>query len=264
MGGYFARVYPQAEPVIAAKIRHVPNGMFINVEQPSRSIRTHTAENGEVYGIVAGPAFKPGQPDAEREGFAQIEQWLTDNFGAGAIEYRWVNEDYTSMDDAPFIGCSPKMGGPYLVATGFAAWGITNGTAAGMILADLVSGKPNKWLEVFDATRLKPLAGAQKALKENLGVAAHLVGGFFSRQPTSIDELALGEAAVLKIDGKDVAAFKDEQGTVYKVSAVCSHMGCKLGWNETDRTWDCPCHVSRFDLGGEVLHGPAVKPIAIS
>lgn len=263
VGGYYALAYPQAEPVIAAKIRRVPNGMYINIEQPSHSIRTHKHENGHVYGIVAGTSFKPGHTDEERKYFEDIERWLRSNFDAGPVEYRWVNEDYTSMDSAPFIGWSSSLGDGYLVATGFDAWGISNGTVAGMILADLATGKENGWLGLFDATRVKPIAGGLQFVKENAEVAAHLITGYLSRKPKSFDELAPGEAAIMKIDGKNIAAFKDEQGHVHAVSAVCTHMGCIVGWNETDRTWDCPCHGSRFDLNGEVIHGPATRPLEL-
>ncbi|HEX2255777.1 MAG TPA: FAD-dependent oxidoreductase [Afifellaceae bacterium] len=261
IGGYYAQAYPYAEPVIAARIGRVPDGMFINVEEPSHSIRTHRRDNGDIYGIAAGTAFKPGHTDEERQHFQEIERWLAESFDAGPVEHRWVNEDYTPMDSAPFVGWSSSRGDAYLVATGFAAWGISNGTAAGMILADLAAGRENSWLDLFDASRIKPVAGGPQFAKENLEVAAHLVSGYLSRKPKSFDELAPGDAAIMKIDGETVAAFRDDQGRVHAVSAVCSHMGCLVGWNETDRTWDCPCHGSRFALSGEVIHGPAISPL---
>jgi glycine/D-amino acid oxidase-like deaminating enzyme/nitrite reductase/ring-hydroxylating ferredoxin subunit len=261
IGGYYTQAHPHAEPVIAARIQHVPDGMYISVEQPKHSIRTHQNANGDVYAIAAGTSFKPGHTDEERESFADIERWLAENFGAGVPEYRWVNEDYSSVDNAPFIGWSSSIGDGYLVATGFNAWGISNGTVAGMILTDLIHGRDNPWAELFDARRVKPIAGGPKFVKENLSVAAHLVSGYLSRRPKSFDELASGDAAIMEIDGQRVAAFKDEKGLVHTASAVCSHMGCIVGWNETDRTWDCPCHGSRFELSGEVIHGPATRPL---
>jgi glycine/D-amino acid oxidase-like deaminating enzyme/nitrite reductase/ring-hydroxylating ferredoxin subunit len=261
VGGYYAMAYPKAEPVIAAPIRRIPPGMYLSAEKPSRSIRTHRHENGQVYGIVAGTSFKPGHPDEEQEYMRDIENWLVEQFDAGPVEYRWVNEDYTSMDQAPFIGWSSSSGQGYLVATGFDAWGITNGTAAGIIIADLIAGRENPWRAMFDATRIKPVAGAKEFVAENFDVAAHLVSGYLSRKPKDFAELEPGHAAIMKIDGDNIAAFKDEQGTVHAVSAVCSHMGCLVGWNATDRTWDCPCHGSRFELTGEVIHGPATKPL---
>jgi glycine/D-amino acid oxidase-like deaminating enzyme/nitrite reductase/ring-hydroxylating ferredoxin subunit len=260
VGMYYAMNYPMAEPVIAAPIRRIPPGMYKNAEQPGHSIRTHKS-GGQTYAIVAGTHFKPGHPDDERTYMADIERWLTEHFEAGPIEYRWINEDYSAMDSAPFVGWSSSGGDGYLVATGFAAWGISNGTAAAMIIADLVQGRDNPWLDMFDATRVKPVAGAGEFVKENAEVAAHLVSGYLSRKPKDLDELEPGHAAIMKIDGKNVAAFKDEQGKVHAVSAVCTHMGCIVGWNGTDRTWDCPCHGSRFELSGEVIHGPATRPL---
>jgi glycine/D-amino acid oxidase-like deaminating enzyme/nitrite reductase/ring-hydroxylating ferredoxin subunit len=260
VGMYYSMAYPHAEAVIAAPIGRVPPGMYKNAEQPGRSIRSH-GRNGQAYGIAAGAHFKPGHPDEEQQHMADLERWLTEQFQAGPVEYRWVNEDYTPMDGSPFVGWSSKLGEGYLVATGFDAWGISNGTAAAIIIADLATDRENEWLPVFDATRVKPVAGAKEFAKENLSVATHLVGGYLSRKPKSYDELEPGDAAIMKVDGDNVAAFKDEQGKVHAVSAVCTHMGCIVGWNATDRTWDCPCHGSRFELSGEVIHGPATKPL---
>jgi glycine/D-amino acid oxidase-like deaminating enzyme/nitrite reductase/ring-hydroxylating ferredoxin subunit len=260
VGMYYATNYPKAEPMVAAPIRRVPPGMYKNAESPGHSIRAHRGSDGKVYGIVAGTHFKPGHPDEERKWLADIERWLTEKFDAGPIEYRWINEDYTPMDGAPFVGWSSRSDG-YLVATGFNAWGISNGTAAAEIIADLATGRDNRWLEMFDATRVKPLAGAPDFVKENASVAAHLVGGYLGSKATSYDELKPGEAAILKIDGDNVAAYRDEGGEVHAVSAVCTHMGCLVGWNDTDRTWDCPCHGSRFELDGGVIHGPATQPL---
>jgi glycine/D-amino acid oxidase-like deaminating enzyme/nitrite reductase/ring-hydroxylating ferredoxin subunit len=259
VGMYYAMAYPHAEPVIAAPIGRVPPGMYKNAESPGRSIRTHRSGD-RTSAIVAGDSFKPGHPDDEQKSIRDVEAWLAEHFDAGPVEYRWINEDYEAMDQAPYIGWSSKGDG-YLVATGFAAWGISNGTVAGMIIADLVAGRENRWLPVFDASRVKPVAGAKEFAKENLSVAAHLVGGYLSRKPKDYDALEPGHAAIMKVDGENVAAFKDEQGVVHAVSAVCTHMGCLVGWNATDRTWDCPCHGSRFELSGEVIHGPATQPL---
>jgi glycine/D-amino acid oxidase-like deaminating enzyme/nitrite reductase/ring-hydroxylating ferredoxin subunit len=260
VGLYYSLAYPHAEAVVAAPVERALPGVYKNAETPDRSIRTHS-HNGRVYAIAAGNHFKPGHTDDEHESVEDIERWLSEKFGAGPAEYRWVNEDYQAMDSSPYVGWSSSRGEGYLVATGFAGWGISNGTAAAMIIVDLAAGRESPWLPVFDATRVKPVAGAKEFAKENLAVAAHLVGGYLSRKPKSYDELEPGHAAIMKVDGDNVAAFKDEQGVVHAVSAVCTHMGCLVGWNATDRTWDCPCHGSRFELDGEVIHGPATKPL---
>ena len=262
-GFFFAENYPHMHPVIMgrAEAGRVPNGMYISVETPRRSTRGHRDDDGQSWMIFTGPAFKHGNVEEERQGFAEIERFAAEQFGV-TPEYRWTNEDYTPMDHAPFIGRASSGDHPILVATGFNAWGISTGTAAAILLADLVSGRENRWEKLFDARRIKPVAGAGEFAKGNAEVAGHLVGGYLSRKPHSFHDLAPGEAAILKVDGDNVAAHRDEEGRLHAVSAICTHMGCLVGWNENDRTWDCPCHGSRFALDGEVIHGPAVKALA--
>lgn len=262
VGGYYSKAFPHAEPVIAARLNQVPDGMYISVEQPRHSFRTHRNAAGEVYAIASGGRFKPGDTEQEQHCMQDIEHWLGSHFATGPVEYRWINEDYASVDSAPYVGWSSSIGGSYLVATGFAAWGISNGTAAAMILADLATGHDHRWLELFDAKRVKPVAGGREFLKESAEIAGHLVSGYLSRKPDSCDELGNDEAAIMKIDGHNTAVYRDAGGALHAVSAVCSHLGCLVGWNRTDRTWDCPCHGSRFDLDGEVIHGPATQPLA--
>jgi glycine/D-amino acid oxidase-like deaminating enzyme/nitrite reductase/ring-hydroxylating ferredoxin subunit len=263
IGLFYAEAYPHVHPVIMGRAdpARAPRGMFINVENPRRSMRAHRDARGDTWMIFSGTAFKPGHTEEERTHMAEVARFAAERFGVEP-EYRWTNEDFTPMDDAPFVGWSSSLPSAYLVATGFDAWGITNGTAAAMMIAETIAGRDHPWLKLFDARRIKPIAGGAEFVKENASVAAHLVGGYVAHKPRDFDAIGPGEAAVLKVDGDNVAAFRDQSGRVHAVSAVCTHMGCLVGWNETDRTWDCPCHGSRFTLTGEVLHGPAVTPLA--
>jgi glycine/D-amino acid oxidase-like deaminating enzyme/nitrite reductase/ring-hydroxylating ferredoxin subunit len=265
-GKFFAKAYPYAHPMAAAPIdsSRAPDGMFISTEQPTHSVRTARWRD-QVWLVAVGGTYKPGDADEAERMFQDLESFLRSEFGVDAIEYRWTNEDYESMDGMPFVGRASSATDHLYVATGFNAWGITNGTAAGMILSDLISGRDNPWADVFDATRVKPLAGAKSFISENVGAGAELVGGYLKGERRSLDELAAGEAAILKLEGKRAAVFRDESGRLHTVSAVCTHMGCVLGWNPLDRTWDCPCHGSRFALDGAVIHGPAttgLEPIS--
>lgn len=262
-GMFFAQNHPHMHPVIMGRAdpARVPDGMYISVESPRRSVRGHRDDHGQAWLVCTGSSFGHGQVDQEREAFADLERFARDHFGVSS-EYRWTNEDYASIDHAPYIGWSSGGDDAVLVATGFNAWGITTGTAAAMIIADLAEGRSNRWLDLFDARRIKPVAGAKSFVTGNVKVAADLVGGRLARKPDSYAELGRGEAAVVKVDSKNVAAFRDEDGRLHAVSAVCTHMGCLVGWNETDSTWDCPCHGSRFDRRGEVVHGPAVTALA--
>lgn len=262
IGLFYTENYPHMHPVIVgrAEAGRVPDGMYISVETPRHSTRGHRDVEGRDWMIFTGPSFTHGDVAKERESFADLEKFARDHFGVSA-DYRWTNEDYRSMDHVPYVGWSSSLRDSYLVATGFNAWGITNGTAAAMLIADLVQDLDNPWLKLFNAARIKPVAGAREFVAGNAATASHLVGGYLTRKPHSFDDLAPGEAAILKIDGHNVAGYRDEDGALHAVSAVCTHMGCILGWNETDRSWDCPCHGSRFALDGGVIHGPAVKPL---
>ena len=261
-GMFYAENYPHMHAVIMGRAdpARVPDGMYINVESPHHSTRGHRDQDGQAWMLFTGPSFRHGHVDEEREAFAEIERYAAGHFGV-TPDYRWTNEDYTPMDHAPFIGWSSSSPGALLVATGFNAWGISTGTAAAILLADMITGRDNPWLDLFDATRIKPFAGAGTFVKGNVEVAAHLVTGYLAQKPHSFDELRAGEAAILKVGGRNVAGHRDEAGRLHAVSAVCTHMGCIVGWNETDRSWDCPCHGSRFALDGEVIHGPAVKAL---
>ena len=263
IGMFYAEAHPHMDPVVMGRIdpARAPEGMFITAESPHRSFRTHRDDAGQLWMIFAGMAHKPGDTGTGRENIAILADFARRAFGVDA-EYLWTNEDYGPIDQVPFIGWSSSLRPGYLVATGFNAWGITNGTAAAMLIADMVAGTDNPWLKLYDATRIKPIAGGAEFAKGNAQVAAHLVGGYLSRKPHEFDALAPGEGGVLKIDGHNVAAFRNEDGEVHACSAVCTHMGCLVGWNATDRTWDCPCHGSRFALDGSVIHGPAVTALA--
>lgn len=262
-GLLFAQNYPHIHPVIMGRAAagRMPEGMYISVETPRHSLRGHRDADGGEWIIFAGPAFKAGHVEDERSSFADLERFALDHFGVTPA-WKWTNIDYSAMDHLPFVGWSSSGSGAYLVATGFNAWGITNGAAAATMIADLVTNGENPWLDLFDARRIKPVASAAEFVKGNAEVAGELVGGYLSSKPQSFDALRPGEADVLKIDGKNVAAYRDDEGRLHAVSAVCTHMGCLVGWNETDRCWDCPCHGSRFEHGGAVIHGPAVKPLA--
>ena len=261
-GFFYAETHPHMHPVIMgrAEAGRAPGAMCISVETPHHSVRGHRDDHGQDWIICTGPHFKHGHVDQERAAFAEIERFAAEHFGVAA-DYRWTNEDYAPIDHAPFVGWSSGSPGACLVATGFNAWGITAGTAAAMLIADLAAGRDNPWLDLFDARRVKPIAGGAEFVKNNVEVASDLVGGYLASKPDAFDALKRGEAAILKIDGDHVAAYRDPSGEVHAVSAVCTHMGCLVGWNETDRSWDCPCHGSRFDCGGDVIHGPAVEPL---
>ena len=261
VGQFYAHTSPHMHAVMAVPVAagRAPTGMYISAGEPKRSLRRHRGANGETVLILTGPRFVHGDAAGERTGFAELERFAAEHFGWSGGGWRWSNEDYAPRDGLPYVGWAGKAGESPLVATGFDAWGLSNGAAAARMLADLAEGRTSRWGEVFAASR-HSAKGLGKMLADAGGVAAGLVKGHVSSHAEAAPPKP-GEAALVEIDGRTAGVFRDEAGELHAVSAVCTHMGCMVGWNPVDRTWDCPCHGSRFGTDGAVRHGPAIAPL---
>jgi Rieske Fe-S protein len=205
--------------------------------------------------IVVGGAHKTGEePDTEQR-YKNLEEWARERFGAARFENRWSAQDYSSFDGLPFVGRIGSGSEHVYVATAFSAWGITNGTAAAMLLTDLIAARENEWTRLYDSTRTSPF-NAKSLYKEGLKEGMHFVKDRL--RGAHMGDVALGEGKIVGRPGEQTAVYRDLQGEVHAVSARCTHLGCIVSWNPAERSWDCPCHGSRFSVDGEVLHGPAV------
>lgn len=264
VGQFYAHTHPHMHAIMAVPVeaKLAPAGMYISTDGPKRSIRRHVRNTGETMLILTGPTFKHGDIAAEMEGFAQLEAFARDHFGYKGGGYRWSNQDYAPRDGLPYIGWSGSPEKSLLVATGFDAWGLSTGAAAARVLADLCDGREDERMQCFRAAR-HSLKGMGKAASDAGKTAADLIRGHLSSHPHDPGTVRAGEAALLEIDGRTAGVFRDDTGRYHGVSAVCTHMGCPLGWNPVDRTWDCSCHGSRFTVDGQVVHGPAVDPLPI-
>ncbi|MGF1459020.1 MAG: FAD-dependent oxidoreductase [Leptolyngbyaceae cyanobacterium] len=261
-GLYFAKTYPQRSYLIGARIDAAiaPNGMFIGTGEKYRSIRTTPMDNGETLLLMGGEGHKVGEADDTKERFARLAADAATYFGVTSVDYYWSSQDFVSFDSVPYIGKLTPINQHIYVATGFSLWGMTNSTVAAMLLADLVQGRSNAWADLYDATRATPFVSTQ-SLKNNFDVGTHWVGDRLKGLFESPDTLAPDQGGLVTINGEKVAAYRDERGDLHKVSAICPHLGCVVAWNAAEKSWDCPCHGSRFDTAGKVLHGPAVKTL---
>ena len=262
-GGFFARTHPARSYAMAIEINGpVPEQMYLGIDTPTRSVRSHI-EGDTSYVIVGGEGHKVGQDDDTRQRYEALENWAREHFDVRSIAYRWSAQDYMPVDDVPYIGPITPKNDRILVATGFKKWGMTTGTVAGMILTDTIMGRESPWSTVFDSTRADVRRSAKQFLTGNLNVAKHLVGDRLKAlKPQAAADLANGEGGIVEADGEKVAAYRDESGALHAVSPACTHLGCFVAWNTAERSWDCPCHGSRFAIDGEVLQGPALKPLA--
>jgi Rieske Fe-S protein len=143
------------------------------------------------------------------------------------------------------------------IATGFAADGLVYGTLAAMIISDMIAMKGNPWSEFYNPARLKPVTSA-KTLQENADVTAHLIKEYiFKGSEEELAGIGRGEGRIVEFNREKAAAFRDNDDHLHVVSAKCTHMGCIVHWNDAEKSWDCPCHGSRFTIDGEVIEGPA-------
>lgn len=259
--GFFAtRIHPRRSYVVAAPLPDGGlDGMFINVGTPTRSIRTTPLPDGRRLLLVGGEGHRVGQKPEHAAPYDVLTEYLGQHFSAGDVEYRWSAQDNFSVDRLPYVGRASNAEGIY-VATGFAGWGMTNGTAAALSLAAAVQGQTTRWTELFDLERAHLRASAKRFVSENLNVAVQQVKGARPAR-ASLEEIEPGAGAILSLDGRDAAVSRRATGKVQAVSASCTHMGCAVAWNEEESSWDCPCHGSRFAPDGAVLHGPAFEPL---
>ena len=257
----FARLTTKRELVVAAAIPASadPGGMFLGVDD-DRSVRTAPYEGGQRLLIVTGETYKPGEAGVD-ERYARLTEWMTTHFPVASADFRWSAQDYTATDGVPFVG--PYPGHDHVwVATGFGAWGMTNAMMAGALLTARITGDAEPpWAGLYDPRRLHPLKEAPSLARNAFTVTKNLVGERIGSPDTTVDKLAPGQGAVVSVDGTRTAAFRDDDGELHLVSATCTHQGCVVGFNDAERTWDCPCHGSRFGVDGEVLQGPAISAL---
>ncbi len=263
--GFFARLRAERSYAIAlaASPGSLPAGMFYETGEQTRSLRVVPGEERDLL-IVGGAGHKAGQRRARDAPFTELEGWARERFELGAVEHRWSAQDLISVDDLPYVGRYWPGSRRIWVATGLRKWGYTNGTVAAMILAQRTRGRNHPWARVFDTGRFHPVAAAPSFVRENVNVARRMVTDPVRTrlQAPSLEDLEPGSGRIVRHHGGKAAAFRDEAGTVHLCSTRCTHLGCELRFNDSERSWDCPCHGSRFDpTDGEVLEGPAVHPL---
>ncbi|OEH84155.1 (2Fe-2S)-binding protein [Desulfuribacillus stibiiarsenatis] len=260
-GLYFSRMYADRSYVLAVKAKKdFPGGMYLSVDQPSRSLRS-TPWNGENLVLVGGESHKTGQGKNTLEHYQALETFADEVLGIEKILYRWSAQDLITIDKLPYIGAITEDQPNILTATGYRKWGMTNSTVAALMLRDLVLDKNNPYHELYSPSRFYADPSLKHFFKENLDVAKHFIKGKLEFPNTEINDLKNDEGAVIRMNGQRKGVYKDKEGQLHIVDTTCPHLGCEVNWNQGDRTWDCPCHGSRFAYTGEVIEGPSEKPL---
>jgi glycine/D-amino acid oxidase-like deaminating enzyme/nitrite reductase/ring-hydroxylating ferredoxin subunit len=246
----------------------VPDALFWDTLDPYHYIRLVTAtDRGDPASdndllVVGGNDHKTGQdPDPGRR-WDDLESWARERFPrVGAIEHRWSGMVMETLDGLAYIGPDVTGESNVYLATGDSGMGMTHGTIAGILLTDLISGRTNPWAELYDPARL-PFRATGEYVSEGANTARQYVDWVTGGDVSSVDEIAKGNGAIVRRGLTKLAVFRDKEGCLHTHSAVCPHLGGLVRWNPAERTWDCPCHGSRFQSTGEVIHGPAHSGLA--
>ncbi|GAA1569006.1 FAD-dependent oxidoreductase [Kribbella sancticallisti] len=261
-GAFFARTRPNQSHGIAVRLPvEAPVGMAISLDSPVRSTRPWPG-GGPNGLIVVGGDHEVGSVEDTAAIYQSLIDWVgsTWNFHPEP-EYRWSAHDYSTPDLLPYVGRSSGSKATF-VATGMRKWGLSNGTVAAGIIRDLVAGRDNPAADLYDAGRIGDVHAVAKLVKDNLKVGKDFTTGHLSRVlHGGVDHLEVGQGGLFTLGGKTVGAYRDPDGKLHTVNPTCTHVGCALAWNNADTTWDCNCHGSRFSPDGEVLDGPATKPL---
>jgi len=211
--------------------------------------------------IVGGEDHKTGQDEDPTSRFSRLQRWAAKRFPIEDVKFRWSGQVIETMDGLAFIGKDPSGLENVYIVTGDSGMGMTHGTIAGILLSDLIMGRENPWTEVYDPAR-KPVRGITEFVKENVNVAAQYTDWVTGGDVASVEDIPVGEGAVLRDGVSKRAVYRNEDGQLHAMSAVCTHLGCIVKWNTAEKSWDCPCHGSRFDSLGKVINGPATKELA--
>ncbi|HET7434797.1 MAG TPA: FAD-dependent oxidoreductase [Thermoanaerobaculia bacterium] len=231
-----------------------PQGLFWDTADPYHYTRWQTTDAG-TYLIIGGEDHKVGHDEDSEAAFARLREYAVSLWGDLPLRYQWSGQIAEPHDGLPFIGKS----GTHYISTGYSGQGMTFGTVGGMILADLITKRDNEWAKLFDPARI-PKHGLRDFAAQNAEFPARVLADrLTSHDVESKDafDVKAGEGKIIKLEGKKVAAYRDDAGTLHCVSPICTHMKCDVAWNTAERSWDCPCHGSRFGPDGHVLNGPA-------
>jgi glycine/D-amino acid oxidase-like deaminating enzyme/nitrite reductase/ring-hydroxylating ferredoxin subunit len=249
---------PYRSYVIAAKLTDddYPKGLVYDMKDPYHYFRTHTID-GQKYLVAGGHDHKTGHGDPEQS-FSDLIAYTGKCYNVAEVSFRWSAQYYVPTDGVPYIGHLPGASKGIYAATGFNGNGMILGTVSAMVISDLIAKGESEYQEFYDPARIKPIAGFTEFVKENADVATHFFKDRMGIEKLeSVAQLSADTGEIAEIDGEKLAIYKDASGNVHTLNPVCTHAGCYVQWNNSEKSWDCPCHGGRFSAEGKVLTGPA-------
>ncbi len=254
---------PCREYAIAATLQgdNYPQGIFWEFKDKEKYSFRSYKRNGKSYLVAVGKSYKVGQAQNNKELLESLENYLKEKFPVAEITHFWGGQNYKPADLLPSIG-RKSINKNEFIATGFSTDGLIYGSLAGKIISDLITEQKNEYEEVFNPLRVNPIKSGKSFIQENFNVAReffkdHILGSSTKK----LEQLDKGEGRVVEIEGKKFGISRDENDKYEMVSASCTHLGCVIHWNDLEKSWDCPCHGSRFTPSGKVIEGPAIEAL---
>lgn len=258
-GVYFSKMYQASSYVIGAEIEEpIPKGMYINIQAPIYSVRTAKIEGKNIL-LLGGVGHKTGEDINYEQSYKMLEKKLKEWYPSAQIKYHWSTRDCITLDKIPYIGQFSNLLPNVYVGTGFNKWGMTSSNVAAKIIVDEIMEKDNKYKEIFTATRVNPIVNIDEVKNMVSQTAKSLVVDRIKSPITKLENIKNDSGGIIEKDGKKIGIYKSKEGEIFAVEPVCTHLGCILNWNDADKTWDCPCHGSRFDYTGKNIYNPALK-----
>lgn len=254
-GYYFLRMHQERSYVIALDTPAVINGIYLGIDEDGLSLR----RSGK-YLLIGGGNHRTGENEAGGK-YEMLRQAAKKHFPDADEVAHWSAQDCMPIDGVPFIGKFSSSLENVYVATGFQKWGMTTSMVAAMIISEMIEGKNHPY-PIFSPQRFNISASAKSLATEAIQAVRGLSAEFFTFPKENADKIPRGKGAIVEYNGEKVGVYKDENGDIYAVSTKCPHLGCQLTWNPDEKSWDCPCHGSRFDYKGNLINNPAIKNLS--
>ena len=255
-GMYFLKMYQDKSYVIGVDTRKpLFDGMYISLDTPVTSFRT--ADN---LLLVGGSSHKTGTNNIDLdECYTNLENYIKTIYPEAEVKYRWSTQDTVTLDKIPYIGKFSNFLDNFYVATGYKKWGMTTSHVAAKIISDKILGRQNNYSSIYSATRFKPIKN-HKEFGNMLNQSIYSLAINKVKKP-KIDYRKIPNncGGIVDYNGEKIGLYKDSNGKCYAVKPYCAHLGCELSWNNLEKTWDCPCHGSRYDYTGKIITEPTTK-----
>lgn len=262
-GYYFLKMYQESSYIIGFTTNSpLFEGMYINTKSPICSLRTVPYNNTRLV-LMGGSEHKTGEKIDLSDCYRNLENKAKELFPDANILYHWNTEDCISLDKIPYIGEFSELMPNLYVATGFKKWGMTTSNVAANIITDMIMKKENPYKDTFKSTRFNPIKNGTEFVNMLKQTTTSLVLNKFKVSKDTLDSIKNDEGKIVELEDTKLGIYRDKNGKYYAIKPVCSHLGCELSWNNLDKTWDCPCHGSRFSYTGKSLYEPSIKDIEL-